>query len=55
MPKLEKADRRDRQREKRRQGMRVHGKNIRLLAEAQEKRDRERRKRYEREHDDDTG
>ena len=56
MPKIEKAKRRDEQREKRRLGMRVHGKNIRLLAEAQEKRDRERRERNERERpDDDTG
>jgi hypothetical protein len=47
MPKLDKAERRDRKREKNRKGMRVHGKNIHILAEAQEKRDRERRKRSE--------
>lgn len=42
MPQLEKAERRDKQREKKARGMRVHGKNINLLVRAQEKRDKER-------------
>jgi hypothetical protein len=55
MPNMDKADRRDSQREKRRRGMRVHGRNISLLLRAQEKRDNERiarRERRERERTD---
>lgn len=57
MPKMDKADRRDKQRERKQKGMRVHGKNINLLLRAQEKRDRERLERRERERTDrnDTG
>lgn len=57
MPNLEKADRRDKQREKKARGMKVHGKNINILLRAQEKRDRERLERRERErrNDSDTG
>lgn len=52
MPNLDKAERRDKQREKKARGMRVHGKNINLLLRAQEKRDRERLERRERERTD---
>ena len=57
MPNLDKADRRDKQRDKKRSGMRVHGKNINILLRAQEKRDKERLERRERERDNrnDTG
>lgn len=58
MPNLEKADRRDKQRDKRKNGMRVHGKSIALLLRAQEKRDKElleRRERRERTDGEDTG
>jgi hypothetical protein len=57
MPNIDKADRRDNQREKKRRGMRVHGKNINIILRAQEKRDRERlerRERRERTDSDDT-
>ena len=52
MPKEDKADRRDKQREKDRRGMRVHGKNFNILLRAQEKRDKERLERRERERTD---
>lgn len=52
MPKEEKAERRDEQRRKKSQGMRVNGKNIAILLRAQEKRDRERLERRERERTD---
>ena len=54
MPNLDKADRRDKQREKKRSGMRVHGKNINILLRAQEKRDKERMERRERERRNDS-
>ena len=52
MPKEDKADRRDKQRERERKGMRVHGKNISILLRAQEKRDKERLERRKRERTD---
>lgn len=57
MPNIDKADRRDKQRDKKARGMRVNGKNIAILLRAQEKRDRERLERRERERtdSDDTG
>jgi hypothetical protein len=57
MPNLEKAERRDKKHDKKKNGMRVNGKNIALLLRAQEKRDKERLERRERERTDgdDTG
>ena len=52
MPKEEKAERRDKQRDKKARGMRVNGKNIAILLRTQEKRDRKRLERRERERTD---
>ena len=42
MPKIDKAERRDAKRKKRKDGMRVSGKSIFVIKEAQEKRDKKR-------------